>query len=426
MKKLESALECLNQAPNAIFSSITASLRECFPDSYLLETEDLGFQPQRVTPEWEYSLAQPEGLWNIFEHVWNSRQMQFYGSGTLGWFRAAIPEGEVRLLKVVTKAAACETLRWFVLADTHELAQKFFTTVCTRCSRIEGEILVFQEGRWHPDEDLYEAVHESHLDDLVLHSNLKEEIRSDIALFLEQKPLYESYRIPWKRGMLFLGPPGNGKTHMIRALASHFAIPCLYVKSFQAQYRSAQACVAAVFERAREVAPCLVILEDLDTLLTPVTRSFFLNELDGFAPNDGLIVIATCNFPEKLDPAITDRPSRFDRKYHFNLPEEVDRKRYLGQFQARFDEQLRLDEEGLDAVAQTTSGYSYAYLKELLISSAVRWVSEAQKRPIQEIAREQCETLREQMVTEWATPPPPQTSSGYHYFGSPYDDSEDD
>lgn len=69
-----------------------------------------------------------------------------------------------------------------------------------------------------------------------------------------------------------------------------------------------------VFEKARSEAPCVLILEDLDSLINDNNRSFFLNQLDGLENNDGLLVIGSTNHYERLDPAITKRPSRFDRK----------------------------------------------------------------------------------------------------------------
>jgi transitional endoplasmic reticulum ATPase len=72
--------------------------------------------------------------------------------------------------------------------------------------------------------------------------------------------------------------------------------------------------IRAVFERARREAPCLLVLEDLDSLITDRNRSFFLNELDGLEGNDGLFLIGSTNHPERLDGSLSNRPSRFDRK----------------------------------------------------------------------------------------------------------------
>ena len=72
--------------------------------------------------------------------------------------------------------------------------------------------------------------------------------------------------------------------------------------------------MAQVFGKARAEAPCVLILEDLDSLINDDNRSFFLNQLDGLESNDGLLVIGSTNHYDRLDPAITKRPSRFDRK----------------------------------------------------------------------------------------------------------------
>lgn len=72
--------------------------------------------------------------------------------------------------------------------------------------------------------------------------------------------------------------------------------------------------MADVFEKARQMAPCVVILEDLDSLINDGNRSFFLNQMDGLEGNDGLLVIGSTNHFDRLDPALSGRPSRFDRK----------------------------------------------------------------------------------------------------------------
>ncbi len=139
--------------------------------------------------------------------------------------------------------------------------------------------------------------------------------------------------------------------------------------------------------------------------------------MDGFASNDGIVTIASCNFPEKLDAAIMERPSRFDRKYHFELPAEAERSEYLAIFMQRFDPDVQLDEAGLKAIAEETEGYSFAYLKELYVSSVVRWVSTDQHRKIADVMSEQAKSLRSQMATEIAEPPVPNRGrSRYPHF----------
>jgi transitional endoplasmic reticulum ATPase len=105
-------------------------------------------------------------------------------------------------------------------------------------------------------------------------------------------------------------------------------VPVLYVKSFHSTYifldtefgadwadwAGDEAGIKDIFARARAEAPCLLVLEDLDSLITDMNRSFFLNEVDGIEGNDGLLLIGTTNHFDRLDPALSSRPSRFDRK----------------------------------------------------------------------------------------------------------------
>lgn len=72
--------------------------------------------------------------------------------------------------------------------------------------------------------------------------------------------------------------------------------------------------MADVFDKARQLSPALIILEDLDSLINDKNRSFFLNQLDGLQSNDGLLIIVTTNHFDRLDPGLSTRPSRFDRK----------------------------------------------------------------------------------------------------------------
>jgi len=425
----EILLACLAKPHDAIHPTAHRLLEEAFPNHYLLETDHHYFRPWYETELWTLEPLGGEGFDTQWSHEWSVRADRSYGSLYSGWMRAKWSGHELQMLAIGTKGSYCRDVRWFVLAETDEIAEGYFAEVCRLHSTVKGEVLVFQEGHWYADKELFESIQSTNMADLVLHGNLKDEVETDLQLFFEQQETYRKYRIPWKRGVMFLGPPGNGKTHMIKALVNNFKLPCLYVKSFSGQHVSAQQCVARAFERARETAPCLLILEDLDTLLDDENRSYFLNEMDGFASNDGIVTIASCNFPEKLDAAILDRPSRFDRKYHFELPEAVDRRGYLATFMTRFDAELQLDDSGLDAVADATHGYSFAYLKELYVSSVVRWISTERHRAIADVLKEQSESLREQMMTEPPTEESPkQTRRRPHYrssFMRPFDEDED-
>lgn len=126
---------------------------------------------------------------------------------------------------------------------------------------------------------------------------------------------------------------GNGKTISLKTVmktCGEKGFAPLYIKSFQSTssspnieeltqrkcsgFMGEEAAMAIVFSKARQLAPCVIVLEDLDSLINDKNRSFFLNQLDGLEGNDGLLIIGTTNHFDRLDPGLSTRPSRFDRK----------------------------------------------------------------------------------------------------------------
>jgi hypothetical protein len=283
--------------------------------------------------------------------------------------------------------------RYWILADSQELARAFYVAVCKWNAELHGEVLVY-DGRWYKDENLFQDIKVATFDNLILRGNLKQEIRDDLVQFFASRALYEEYGIPWKRGILFIGPPGNGKTHAVKALINSLEQPCLYVKSLHG--------VQQVFDRARRTAPCLLVIEDLDAQLDAQNRSAFLNEIDGFAANIGIVTLATTNHPERLDPSILDRPSRFDRKYHFELPDVPERSSYLALWNASLKPALQLSPEGIGKLSELTADFSFAYLKELFLSSMMQWIAMPGQRTMEQVMIGKVATLREQMVSVYS------------------------
>src|SRR6185369_7631718 len=128
--------------------------------------------------------------------------------------------------------------------------------------------------------------------------------------------------------------------------------------------------------------------------------AFFLNELDGFRSNPGVVVLATTNHPEKLDSAILDRPSRFDRKYYFQLPAETERRAYIRKWHDELQPEMRMSEAVTSTVVQKTEGFSFAYLKELLVASMMEWVSGGGSTPMDQVVMAQVNLLVAQMKTK--------------------------
>ena len=147
-------------------------------------------------------------------------------------------------------------------------------------------------------------------------------------------------------------------------------IPTLYVKSLAGCHGPHYA-IREIFEKAREMTPCLLVFEDLDSLITDEVRSFFLNEVDGLESNDGIMMIGSTNYLERLDAGIANRPSRFDRKYHFTLPAAAERAKYCEYWRSKLSSNhaITFPPALCEAIAGITDGFSFAYLKEAFVTS---------------------------------------------------------
>ena len=235
----------------------------------------------------------------------------------------------------------------------------------------ENKVVWVYDGYWRQSAELYKQVMKSSWDNVILDEAMKKELTAVTNKFFSSKEIYEDLGVPWKRGLMFYGPPGNGKTISIRALIRGLydrpdPIPTLYVKSAAYTWD-----IAAVFEQARALAPCMLILEDIETIVTSETRSYFFNEMDGLANNDGLFVVASTNFLDKLDPGLSKRPSRFDRKYKFPRPNENERILYCEYWRRKLKTNKDIDfpKKLSPAMAAITDGFSFAFLQECFVAT---------------------------------------------------------
>jgi hypothetical protein len=313
------------------------------------------------------------------------------------WFNVLWQNALLDVLFITWTEEGYRERRHWIIADTRELAEDFLRAVCKWSAEVRGEILVFDGGYWSKNEELFTSIKSADFKNLILPAALKQEIQDDFTRFFASRQSYEKYGIPWKRGVLFIGPPGNGKTHMVKALINQLQQPCLYVKSFKSYYGTDHDRMRKVFARARKTTPCIVVLEDLDSLVDKNNRSFFLNELDGFAENTGVVVLATTNYPEKLDAAILDRPSRFDRKYYFELPAAKERLAYIDLWNRSLEAKLRVSAVALPRLVKQTKGFSFAYLKELFLSSMMEWIAKPTNQGMDKVVLHRATILREQM-----------------------------
>ena len=391
--------ESLHRPSCAIPYHMSRQLAILFPEKAIVEGESHLFDVEEFAHAQHCSVEKKASVYSEIESTWEGEEDGIVKRAKNAWLEVTWQHHTLDVIVLHWAEEYARISYHWILADTEEIAESFLETVCQWNAEVRGEILVYDGGCWDKDKKLFQAIQDATFDNLVLQGNLKQDISEDLVRFFASQALYETYNIPWKRGILFVGPPGNGKTHAVKALINKMKHPCLYVKSFKAQYRTDESCIHEVFDKARKSAPCILVLEDLDSLLTDENRSFFLNELDGFAVNKGIVTLATTNHPERLDSSILDRPSRFDRKYPFDLPTLSERVAYLALWNRSLQPIMRLSDGGITHVAELTEGFSFAYLKELYLSSMGRWIAAPQHDIMDSIMTEQIEVLCKQMVS---------------------------
>ncbi|RDI76930.1 hypothetical protein Vi05172_g13065 [Venturia inaequalis] len=249
---------------------------------------------------------------------------------------------------------------------------------------LHGEIWVFDQGYWQKDAQLWQSIQKSRWEDVILDAEMKKAIIGDVTRFFDGRATYERLKVPWKRGVIYHGPPGNGKTISIKATMHMLydrkdPIPTLYVKTL-ASFAGPESSLNSIFSKARATAPCYLVFEDLDSLVDDRVRSFFLNQVDGLNRNDGILMVGSTNHLDRLDPGISKRPSRFDRKYLFPNPNLAERVLYAEFWRTKLrrgegsgedggKDPVEFPEELCKAIAGITKGFSFAYMQEAFVAA---------------------------------------------------------
>ena len=210
----------------------------------------------------------------------------------------------------------------------------------------------------------------------------KEEM-SELVSFLKDPSRYSNMGARIPKGVLMVGPPGTGKTHLAKAVAGEAGVPFFSISGsdFVEMYVGVGASrVRDLFEQAKKNAPCIIFIDEIDAVgrhrgaglggghdEREQTLNQLLVEMDGFVGNEGVIVIAATNRPDILDPALT-RPGRFDRKITVTIPTLKAREEVL---KVHAKNKPLDDEVSLLEVAKITPGFTPADLENLLNEAAL-------------------------------------------------------
>lgn len=227
---------------------------------------------------------------------------------------------------------------------------------------------------------------------------------TEIVQYLHNPQKYKEIGAKMPKGILLVGPPGTGKTMLAKAVAGESNVPFFsisgseFVEMFVGMGASK---VRDLFKQAKEKAPCIVFIDEIDAIGTKrsgnvmgndereQTLNQLLTEMDGFEDNTGVIILAATNRPESLDPALT-RPGRFDRRVPVELPDLKGREEILKVHAKK----IKLD-PGIDfnKIARMASGASGAELANIVNEAALRAVRDGRPRANQSDLEESIEVV---------------------------------
>jgi len=238
-----------------------------------------------------------------------------------------------------------------------------------------------------------------HLEDVGGLTEVLRELRELIEIPLKRPDLLAKLGLEPTRGVLLVGPPGTGKTLTARALAKELGVNCIAIVGPEVigkYYGEAESRLRRIFERAARLAPCLIFIDEIDSLAPDRSTvegevekrlvGQLLGLMDGFTTTKSVIVLAATNRPEHLDPALR-RPGRFDREVRFRVPDRDGRLEIL-QILTRA---MPLDDSvKLEAIAELAVGFVGADLKALAQKaaySALRRLVPSLKEPLPDAMR---------------------------------------
>ena len=230
------------------------------------------------------------------------------------------------------------------------------------------------------------------------------ELLTEIVDFLHNPEKYRAIGATMPKGALLVGPPGTGKTLLAKAVAGEADVPFFSISGseFVEMFVGMGAAkVRDLFKQASEKAPCIVFIDEIDTIgkkrdgqisgndEREQTLNQLLTEMDGFDGSKGVVILAATNRPDSLDPALT-RPGRFDRRIPVELPDLQGREDIL-KVHAR---KIKIaDNVNFHEIAKAASGASGAELANIVNEAALRAVRAGRKSVTQSDLEESIEVV---------------------------------
>ena len=230
-----------------------------------------------------------------------------------------------------------EVITLTLLGRNKKVLEELFTIIKTSVKEEScyTKLYNYKDLQWHEFAKCYKR----NLDTVIVEKDIKNNLLKTIDSFISDKDWYLTKGVPWRLGVLLSGPPGTGKTSLVKALCSHYNKDLYVVNLMNMSDEILRKALASVPEGA------IVVIEDIDaggigvtrevdkdaTAMMGVTLSGVLNAIDGVASGEGRILVATTNHMESLDAALI-RDGRFDLKVRIDYMTDETYREYLNRF----------------------------------------------------------------------------------------------
>ena len=273
----------------------------------------------------------------------------------------------------------------FVVAPATLYLLEFFDVKIVKALDIRKQDLRMKFGEAF--EDLEAGNTSERFSDIGNYEATKKELKDAVLAPIEEKGISKAYNVKPAKGILFFGPPGTGKTMMMRALANEIHAGFFYVKAsnlISAFPGETEKMISNIFTIAKKHSPCILFFDEIDSVATSrdsqnvsetsrQALSQLLVEMDGFQKSTNVIMVGATNVPNLIDKAIM-RPGRFDKVIYMPPPDARARKLIFEMYLKKLPVSKEID---LDEIAEKTERYTGADIKVLCEGVAQKMAQEA-------------------------------------------------
>lgn len=292
-----------------------------------------------------------------------------------------LPDGK-KIVVTISNDRDESTRHYMIYASSHDhnvaeqVTEQLTDIISKKWTELANE-KNFYKGKKISCEGRFLDLSEVSWDDVIIPKKTLEVINNNVSNVLKDYEYLRKFSVPVKRGIILHGAPGTGKTQICRAIAKNAECSVLY--ALPKDFAPNRGGVQAVCNMAKDIAPCILIIEDIDWIAQDRHEGNagfiieLMNALDGIESFGDIITVGTTNHQDEIESAVKNRPGRFDRIIKIGKPTEQNRVKMLKAFTKTYLLDKDVDIESLSGLLENLSG---AHIKDFCITAALFAVRE--------------------------------------------------